>query len=197
MDYQKIKDELDKIIEVVSVIPDQYKEKCFEVLLQRILYEQDFPSQKLEQNPQIQPPKNMITAPSQPPFPSCIKVFMRKYDVAEDEIASIIFYEMDEVYFVHEPKTTIVGQGQIEWALLLALKSAILKNEFIVDPEDVRSVCKEKGFYDASNFAANFKYSANKSLFRGLMKPQGDSQLLTEAGLSSLSKLIKTYSSKS
>jgi len=195
MNYQSLQDEIKQITDLANSVPDPFKEKCFEVLLQHLLSQQ-IPLQSGVQGIQQQPVDSKPPSSDKLPFPSAIKVFMRKTGVTEDELNAILLYENNDVLFIHEPKTTIIGQGQIEWTLLLALKKAILTNEFSVDPEDVRSICKEKGFYDASNFAAVFKFPSNKVLFKGLLKPQGESQSLTDVGQTTLCQLVKTYAGR-
>ena len=88
----------------------------------------------------------------------------------------------------------MIARGQIEWALLLALKNGIEKNSISVDPEDVRSVCIAKGFYDKKNFATNFKKEGNAKYFSGPMVPQGASQQLSTDGQTELGKLLETLS---
>ena len=38
-------------------------------------------------------------------------------------------YESEAVYFIQEPQGTKIARGQIEWALLLALKKGFRKNQ--------------------------------------------------------------------
>ena len=196
MNYESLKDDIKQITEFANSVPEPFKEKCFEVLLQHLLSQQIAPQRNLLGAQKTQPDETKSPGSAKLPFPAAVKVFMRKTGVTEDELNAILLYENNDVLFIQEPKTTIVGHGQIEWSLLLALKKAILSNEFTVDPEDVRSICKEKGFYDASNFAANFKYPANRALFKALLKPQGDPQPLSDEGQATLGRLVKTYAEK-
>jgi hypothetical protein len=119
---------------------------------------------------------------------------MGKTGVTEAELNSVLLYDGNEIHFLKEPKHTRIAQGQIEWALLLALKRGILSNELSTDPEDVRSICQDKGFYDPANFASNFKKAKSASLFKGLLKPQGESQTISNDGFNTLGKLIKSLS---
>ena len=79
----------------------------------------------------------------------------------------------------------------MQWALLLALKNCILSNDLSVDPEDVRSVCQDKGFYDTANFGTNFKRATYAKLFKGPMERQGDPQGLTPEGQTELARVIQ------
>jgi len=87
--------------------------------------------------------------------------------------------------------TNKIARGQIEWALLLALRSAITSNVFEVDPEAVRSMCQEKGFYDAADFIKNFKTPKNAAFFQGTIEPQGEAEKLTSEGQKELSNVVK------
>ena len=60
------------------------------------------------------------------------------------------------------------------------------------DPEDVRSICQEKGFYDRANFAANFKRPNNVALFKEPLEPQGSAQALSNEGQEALGRLVKS-----
>lgn len=113
------------------------------------------------------------------------------------DLAQILIYEDNEVHFVQEPTTQKIARGQIEWALLLALKNGITTNNLSVDPESVRSICQEKGFYDKTNFSNYFKSPKNAALFQGPMEPQGQAQKLSPEGQKALGKLINELATTS
>lgn len=122
---------------------------------------------------------------------------MQRTGVTDDELERVLMVEDGEVHFVREPSHGIVAKGQIEWALLLALKQAILENEFSADPEDVRSICQDKGYYDKKNFATNFKKATTASYFKNPLEPQGARQTLTPEGQTALGQLVKRLSGNS
>lgn len=105
-------------------------------------------------------------------------------------------FEDGAVLFVHEPKTNKIARGQIEWALLLALKNGIESNILAADPEKGRSICQEKGFYDKANFLKNFRGATTAAYFTGPMDAQGEPQKLTTEGMKELAKVIKNLGSK-
>lgn len=193
MNYEKIKQELPQIIEIVSAVPDQFREKCFDILLTTLLEEENQktpPSNNKgsQDNAQQTPPSG-----SKVPLPAAVRAFMQRTRVTDDELSAVILHDNGELHFVHQPTTKIVSQGQIEWSLLLALKNAVLSGEFSVDPEDVRSICKAKDVYSQDHFAEYFKKKAG--LFKGPMLPQGSPQPLTPDGETELARLIKTLAS--
>lgn len=197
MNYEKIKQEIKEIVEITASVPAEFQGKCFEILLQRLLDD----NVQVRDDGKKDDVSTVVTPPTPPsnnkiPTPATVKVFMQRTGVVEDDLNSIMLYEDGNIHFIKEPSTNVVAQGQIEWSLLLALKKAILSNEFITDPEDVRSVCKDKGFYDVDNFAGNFKKAANASLFKSPLVPQGEAQPLSNDGQIALGKLVKSLAGK-
>ncbi len=204
MDYQKLKEEIKEIAAIAADVPEPFRDKCFEILLNNLIGKpvSTSPLSTAAAIPQQEAPaasRGSVGADTGTandgaalPKPSEIRVFMTKTGVTEDELKRVVMFDDGEIHFLREPAPAKIAQGQIEWALLLALKNAFEKNEFAVDPEDVRSICQEKGFYDNANFAANFKLPKNAELFRGPMKGQGEAQPLTSDGHTALARVIKS-----
>jgi len=165
MNYDDLKNEIKTIASIASEVPENFRDKCFELLLHHLLegskiqnrgIESELNHKKLDSNEQdggLAKSKPSSTMPT----PSQVKVFLQKTGVTVAELQHILIYEDNEVHFVREPTTHTIARGQIEWALLVALRNGITTNNFAVDPESVRSICQEKGFYDQANFSNNFK----------------------------------------
>ena len=193
MKYSELKEEINAIAEIANGVPEAFRAQCSAVLLEHLLdSEPKRKSQPKEtsEDPKKPPSETLIPTPSQ------IKVFMQKTEMTMADLARIVMYEDGEVHFVQEPKTGKIARGQIEWALLLALKNGIANNVMSVDPEDVRSICQEKGFYDKANFIKNFKTPKNAALFQGPMEAQGGPQRLSTDGQVELSTLIKVLATQ-
>jgi uncharacterized protein with HEPN domain len=192
--YRELKAEISAIAEIANGIPEAFRDRCFAVLLQHLLDSEskEAPPRKEKQG-EVKEKVGELSIPT----PSQVKVFMQKTGTTTADLARVTMYEEGEVHFVQEPKTGKIARGQIEWALLIALRNAITSNSFSVDPEDVRSICQEKGFYDAANFIKNFKTPKNAALFQGQLEAQGESQKLTTDGQKELGKLIKELASAS
>lgn len=122
---------------------------------------------------------------------SSLRLFMARTGVTEEELGAVVFTGDGTVEFIREPAAQQMSTGQIEWALLLALRNAIESDRMEVDPEDVRSKCQDTGHYDSGNFASIFKRSTNAALFKGPMVPQGDPQGLTTEGSDELGRVVK------
>lgn len=211
--YAHLKNEIQELAEISNSVPEPFRTRCFEILLQHFLSEQFGPKASsanivdttnssesaVHDNASSTDidSRAKSTISGKLPTPSQVKVFMGKTNVSIEELERIVIFEDNEVHFVAEPSTTKISQGQIEWALLTALKSAIENKGFSVDPEKVRSVCQDKGFYDSGNFITNFKRGKNGALFQGALEAQGEAQKLTNAGLVELGKLVKGLSAQS
>jgi len=193
MDFKQLKSGIKEVSDIASSVPEQFRDKCFETLLNALLAG-DPPAKDHAESKQ--PPKDEERRPK-PPLSSVslnaqLRVFLRKTKVAEEALDKIILVEGDEVHFIQTPKSKNNTQGQLDWSLLLALKNAILKNSFETDPEEVRSKCIDVGFYDKANFAANFKREKFKKLFKGTLAAQGKAVALSLDGQEALGELVRS-----
>ncbi len=199
MNYDKLKDGVKEIAEVAASVPERFQDKCFELLLSRLL-RQDNGEEKPDRNKEPDSADaNKISNKDKDkdgkiPTTTQLRVLMKKTSVTEDDLNKIILFDNGEVHFIKEPKPKGVTTGQMEWALLLALKNAITKNALTTDPEDVRSVCQEKGYYDKGNFAGTFK--RNAKLFKKALAVQGPAEALSSDGQDALGELVKRLASE-
>jgi hypothetical protein len=183
--YETLKTELAEIVALVETLPDRYKDRTFEVLLSALLAEQQpGGGGDGDEGGDGKGKTTSLTAK--------MRAFIKRQSVTEEQLRELAFVEDGEVVFIHEPEVTQNSKGQIQWALLLALKSGLLGGEMEVDPEDVRSICIEKGFYDKANFAKNFKAPTTAAMFQSALEPQGKSVKLAAPGEKKLADLIKT-----
>lgn len=189
--YEKIKGDLKQIVELVESVPERYRDKCFDLLLSSLLSGQK-PSAPEKEALSKTADETQTKKDKGVTLPAKVKAFVRRYGITEEQLERIAMVESGDVHFIHEPKDVKNATGQIQWALLLGLKSALLGGDMVVDPESVRSICIEKGLYDKANFAATFKRAPNRSLFNGLLEPQGESRKLTAKGEEKLAEVLKT-----
>lgn len=192
MNYEDLKDEIKEIGKISATVPEAFREKCFELLLNHLLSGQSVntppPAADIINNDDAPPKQGNLTLPSH------VKAFMRRKSVSQEQIEALVMVEEDEFHFIKEPEHGQAAKGQMEWALLIALKNGILNNILKADPEDIRSIVQEKGFYDAANFSAIFKKQKSEALFRGLLERQGEAQALSTEGEAALASLIKELS---
>lgn len=198
MDYGKLKQEIKDIADVASSVPETFREKCFEILLENLLAEGG--TGKAASPPKPKDEKNNVDSASDRgkpaghviPTPAKVRVFMKRTGVSDEDLQALFLYEDDELHFIKEPAADVVSTGQIEWALLIALKNGILGNAMSCDAESVRSICQEKGYYDKKNFSTIFKKPANAKLFSAPLESQGEAQSLSNDGLDLLGKIVKS-----
>jgi len=197
MDYVTLKAEIKEIADIAASVPEQFREKCFEILLQRLI---DGSPSNLGRDAGAADSGTKIPAggggvstiaASKIPVKAQLRVFMERTKVTLDDLQRVVLVDGDDVHFIREPAHGTIAKGQMDWALLLALKHGITDNEFSTDPEDVRSISQEKGFYDKANFAAIFKRQPYAAYFRQPLQPQGPRQTLTNDGQTALAALLK------
>lgn len=196
MIYENLKKEVNEIAEIAGKVPEQFREKCFEILLTHLLNSLPHPAKAAAAHPNN--PSPGTGTPTQTPqqgnsltLPASLKAFMRRTGITQAEIEAVVMLEDGEFHFIKEPSHSNVSKGQNEWALLLALKNGVLSGNLSVDAEAVRSIVQEKGFYDRANFAANFKSAKYASWFKEALEAQGPSINLSAEGEKVLAALIK------
>ena len=182
---ERFQAELDDIVKVVEGLPERYRDKAFELLLSEALGHTRG-KKELDRAAKTDGTPDRSTLPT---LPGKVRAFMQRFDFTEDDLKKLVLIEDGEVHFIREPAEAVKAVGQIRWALLLALKSAVLGQDFTVDPEDVRSVCIAKDMYDRGNFASTFK--RYKDLFTKLPEPQGDPVGLSGKGQTELGNVVK------
>jgi len=204
----------DRVLEIVSIAkecPDNLQPLCFELLLRDYLASR----QARSAPPGPPPPTREAMAPAEPDFPSDdqfrptgetatgqqdlkagdlhvkVRKFMERHSITLDHLNQLFFKENGEIKPLYEDlKTTRMAESQIRAALLLALLSAMKTGEFAADGEAVRSEVQQRKAYDKTNFAKNFKNSAN--LFEGFESYEKEAPLrLSEDGRKELAELIK------
>jgi hypothetical protein len=118
-----------------------------------------------------------------------LSAFVKKSGLSSEQFSRVVGYLHGSVVFFREPATTSPAQAQIEWSLLLALRNAIVKGSFLVDAEEVRLVCQEKGVFDRRSFFTNFRRFA--AYYRTSPEPGAKPQPLSSKGIAALGTLIK------
>lgn len=198
MNFENLKKEIAEIAEISGKVPESFREKCFEILLNHLLQVgTKLKPDSSENNPPAEPttvngqPSNKNTA-SNFPVTGVLKAFMRRASVSQEEIESVLMIENGECHFIKQPSHTNLSKGQNEWALLLALKNGVLNGSLTVDAEAVRSIVQDQGFYDKANFAKNFKSAKYASWYKEAIEAQGSAVGLSSEGENQLATLVKS-----
>ena len=202
MDYKQLKSGIKEITDIVASVPEKFQDKCFELLLTSLLGQKqsterpDKTNEKENSEPDPSAKERKKPDHTSIPVTTQLRLLMKKTNVTIDELDKVVMYANDELHFIREPHDVGISTGQVEWALLMALKNTILKDSMTADPEAIRSICQAKGFYDKANFAANFKSVKNAKMFKSPLVPQGSAEPLSSEGQDALGKLIKRLASE-
>ena len=202
MDYERIKAEMKEIVAICNDIPEPFRGRCFELMLERLLRspERKGDRQKQDGNPErnqkLEEDEQRDDSKEPRSLPGAVKAFIRKHNIKPEELNALFMIEDGEFHFLREPAHSTVSRGQNELALLIALRNALTGKEFIVDPEEVRSTAQDKGFYDKANFSTNFKKDRYAVYYKGPMEPQGAAQGLSKEGETALVALIKSLATQ-
>lgn len=181
------KEELKSIVELANVVPEDYRQKCFELLL----------SHALGAAPRTPPPAPTPPSPAPPagesqqkPFvlPIDVKAFLNQYGLAEPLLWKCFHVEGSEIRPIYHLKTHKKARAQIEHALMIALESGMTSGYFEVALDTLRTRCKEYKCYDSPNFSKILKM--NSKLFKSVENDQSLS--LSPDGKSELAELLES-----
>ena len=187
--YEKLKKPILDIINFTNTLDKEYREKCFEVLLNHYLAtngETNIYSSILQES------KANFTVPKlQHDYPLELKTFLQEYNISEEIINKLFLREKGEVrpiYKILEKKKAV---AQIQIALLTAFENALMvPNGALEFPmKNARQRCVERSLYDNNDFIYNFKIRAG--LFASL-----DSEVvkLTPIGKTELANVMNAVS---
>ncbi|MBI4764968.1 MAG: hypothetical protein HY787_10225 [Deltaproteobacteria bacterium] len=173
---------LKKIVELCKTVPEEFRQKCFELLLQHSLQATE-PTNKL-----VPPPTDDQTHQTPPikhkqfRLPMDVKAFLSQYGIEDSLLWKLFLIEGTEIRPIYNLKTTKKAKAQISLALLMALQNAISTGQFQVDIEELRKQCGEHKCYDSPNFMKNLKL--NEKFFKEvssdkplILSPDGKSDL--------------------
>jgi hypothetical protein len=165
----KLEEAIKKIIVLVEKLPERYREKAFEVLLEAQLV-----GKSVEQPMAYETPKPSTEAETRTPakftMPIDVRAFLQQYNVPEEKLQKLFFMQDNEIRPIYSIHTTKRAKAQIQIALLIALENALKGGRFEFNRESVRVKCKELKCLDTANFQAIFK--TNSSLFKSLDDPE-------------------------
>ncbi len=155
-DYEKYRKPIQDIINFTDTIDGEYREKCFEVLLNHHL------SGNVSLNS-----CGSIEAPKRDGFIieelfSETKVFLEQNNISEQVLSKLFVKERGEIHPIYKITETRRAKAQIQVALLTAFENALKGSgatfEFSVNT--VRQRCMDIKMYDGRDFFINFLDSA-------------------------------------
>ena len=179
-------DDLKKIVELTEAVPQEYRQKCFEILLGHAL--QCAPSPRRAASPTGEEPSQTSTvAPTPFILPIDVKAFLSQYGLDDSILWRHYLVEGDQVRPIYQLNTANKTRAQTWLTLMMALGNALSTGRFEVDREELRARCKELKVYDLPNFSKNIKRYA--SLFK-TVDPEEPLSLSTE-GKTELADLLE------
>lgn len=199
MNYAELKKEIQEIVKIAQSVPEEFRNKCFEVLLGRWIDSSEshqVPGQDSGCADRVEAGDTASSGLRPIPNHTAIAAFTQKTQVTKNDLVKVLYIDKSGiVQFYNDPSATGMAEGVINWALLQALRNAVTNKFFEVDPEELRSVCQEKGCYDpkqTGNFWRTLSQDKNKRLFNGVLKANGEPKRLTPDGQDKLAELLRS-----
>jgi hypothetical protein len=196
--FEKLEQELKKIIELVKLCPANLQEKCFEVLLIKILDDTDTGKRVKSEKQKKEVPEEQDEIKKEDGTKeeeiklNDLHVKARKLlgqNLSLSDINNAFYKDGEEIKPLFDDlKSSKISESQIKLALLEAFKNGIKTGDFKFDTTVVKQQCEIYKCYDAGNFAAYFRN--RKDLF-GEEYARNSVMSLSSEGKKELVNLIK------
>lgn len=168
---EKIRDDLNEVIDIANECPEKYQVKCFEILLDALL----------KGEPSFVAPSTSSKATGKPK-----PEFFSRYSISEDECARVFHFDGNSwSIIINDLREKMTARKQVRLALLLGIKSLIETGQATISKDSLIDVCKQYAAYDPKNFALHMRKKKN------LFLSKGDGWLLTMPGQENAAAVIK------
>lgn len=218
----EFKEQIKEIVEIVQLVPEQFKTMCFEMLLKEAIASNRPATVHSPSAPVAPQPKSSVKDPipqalekidealSVPPSSQPkvgegtdivtgdihmkVRKFLEKGDLTVSNLNEL-FYKNNGGFesLITDLGVTKMSEAQMRVSLFQALHNALATGEFVTSVEKVREECKMRKSYADQNFGANFKNNASLFDFGTWTKDVTELKL-SEEGKKSLAIIIKTLS---
>lgn len=178
-------EKLQKIVELANSVPQEFRQKCFELLLANALQGkqpdvQSLPPENKEPEAQVKPQQPFV-------LPIDVRAFLSQYGLSESILWKFFIRDGNDIRPTYQLKVTQKGTAQIQHALMQTLENAIINGQFQVEIEALRTRCIEQKCYDQTNFKKHIKNNAK--FFKSVNNDQPLS--LSPDGKSELAELLE------
>jgi len=176
--FEKIRDNLNEVIDLAEKCPEKYQVKCFEVLLDSLVKAETMPTEAVAGVPPAS------TEPSGKPKSD----FFSQYNILQDEWSRVFHFDGDSWSIIIKAKDLrekAKSKKQIKLALLVGVKNLLKTGESAILRTELIDMCNQYSTYDQGNFAAHMKSQHN------LFLRKGDGWILTRPGNEEAAKVIK------
>jgi hypothetical protein len=174
-----LKKEIREIAEIAKACPEEFRQKCFEILLNdalgRIGEPQGPASKKVETS------KSAGTS-------KALQDFCRKYSVTDGAVANVFDFANPESFLqVSDFGQNTKSKQQIAIGLLAAVYALQERGVPVIKDDAFRDLCEKHQVYDKNNFAKHMK--SYKKYFIGSAE---DDWKLTAVGLKKAAEVINS-----
>lgn len=184
---------LEEILEIAEKCPEEYKQKCFEILLQGYV---TYTINVLTENESVPPindkPSNETEVKDTQIPPEILqrfKTFSKRLDVELNELETLFDFTVDP--FVFQPFNPF-GTNSAEKArnitLMLATKSYLTTGNWVADWKEIKSLAVDHNCYDAKHHAGYLQVGKG-NIFKSV--ETGKSVGLSQDGIKQAETMIK------
>jgi hypothetical protein len=190
-EYEKFRKPIQEIINFTRTIDEKYREKCFEVLLNRYLSTHRAEAADIviidESQNKVAEAQNSSLETD---YPVELKFFLQENKIREETINKLFLREKGRIRPIYKITEKRKATAQIQIALLTAFENALVapNGAFEFPMRTVRQRCMDYNVYE-TDFTLNFKGRAG--LF---VNVDADAVKLTELGKAELANIIACVS---
>ena len=217
-----LKEQIKEIVEIVALVPDEFKTICFEMLLNEaiangrlvaalsppspiapvhrspskdaISQAEDNIDESSSGDASVRPKVGEGTDIATSDIHMKVRKFLERGGLTTDNLNEL-FYKEDGGFesLITDLGVTKMSEAQTRISLIQALHNALASGEFVTTVEKVREECKMRKSYDGANFTANFKNNASLFDF-GLWTKDTTELKLSELGKKELAVVVTALS---
>jgi hypothetical protein len=197
MNFEKLKESVEQVVEVVEKVPEPFKERAFEMLFEAAINDATHGKHK---GPDERGPdgnhglKHSVVVEDMegfPPLKPRFQQFMSRTGLTAEELQKVVEFDGDTPHFTRVPHTDKKATAEAEWVLLLALAEGLKNGVMAVKYDDIRAKCESEGVLDSANFAKHLRGGKIKPLLLGYPESAGEAKRLSNHGEDELAKLVK------
>lgn len=212
-----LREHLKEIVELVELVPEQFKNQCFELLLKeaieagrsprvptdRAAKDVDRGKEEATEQGNVAEQGEAYRGVNQNGVQAEITAndlhlktrrFMDKNNISLSRLNELFYKEGGEIKpLVEDYGSTKMAECQLRIALFQTLKNALPTGEFITTVEAVKAECVDRKTFDGPNWAKNFKRYASLFDFDDFSRDMTDLRL-TEDGKQELANIIEHLS---
>jgi len=169
--FEKLEEQLKRIVELVKLCPANLQEKCFELLLNNLLLnisngklaKDDKPKRTLLENPEGAVQKDDGKEEEIKLTDLHIKAKkLLEQGLLISDINNAFYKEGEEIKPLFDDlKSSKISESQIKLALIEAFKNSVKTGDFTFNTDVVKQQCEIYKCYDSANFSSYFKNKSN------------------------------------